>query len=112
MRRLAAVVLIAALFASAAAAAKDVDLPDKPRPMRVVPSPPKAPRPAPEPPALPILPPARIAASADQCSLTCAQTYYFCLSGEETGPCGPEWGQCRAQCSPSATPSWRWRGAR
>jgi hypothetical protein len=112
MRRLAAAVLITVCVASSAEAAKDVDLPDKPRPMRVVQSPPKPPRAAPEPPALPVLPPARIAASAGQCSLTCAQTYYFCLSGEETGPCGPEWGQCRARCSPSATPDWRWERAR
>lgn len=37
--------------------------------------------------------------TADQCRATCAQDYYFCLSGNEPQDCSPRWAQCRAACS-------------
>ncbi|MDX5331379.1 MAG: hypothetical protein LPJ86_08050 [Caulobacteraceae bacterium] len=36
--------------------------------------------------------------SAAQCRLDCAETYYFCLAGEESDECAQSWGQCRLGC--------------
>lgn len=41
----------------------------------------------------------RPAQAADRCRLDCAQTYYFCLAGEEADECAQGWGQCRLGCS-------------
>ena len=38
---------------------------------------------------------------AGQCRLSCAQSYYFCLSTEGAEDCGSNWGQCRARCDVS-----------
>jgi len=38
---------------------------------------------------------------AQQCRLSCAQTYYFCLSESRPEDCSGNWGQCRAACSAS-----------
>lgn len=111
MRRLAALVLIA-LAMPTAAPAKEEGVPEKPRPMQVIqpvqrPTPPALELPAPAPPPSP-----PVRADAGQCTLACAQSYYFCLAGEDPGLCGPDWGQCRAGCGPSARPSWRSRQER
>ena len=42
---------------------------------------------------------------AQQCRLTCAQTYYFCLSGGEADDCSTGWSQCRAGCNTDPLPS-------
>lgn len=36
---------------------------------------------------------------AQQCRLSCAQTYYFCLSSSQADDCPTSWSQCRAGCS-------------
>src|SRR4051794_35912796 len=69
---------------------------------------------APPQPAAPILPPAAaidprapilpavsppVGGQAQQCRLSCAQTYYFCLSESRPEDCSGNWGQCRAGCS-------------
>lgn len=42
-------------------------------------------------------------AGADQCRLSCARSYYFCLSGDTPEQCPQAWGQCRAACAPDAS---------
>ena len=39
-----------------------------------------------------------VAGVAGQCRLSCAQSYYFCLSGDGGDDCPATWGQCRAAC--------------
>ena len=39
-----------------------------------------------------------VAGEAGQCRLSCAQSYYFCLSGDGGDDCPATWGQCRAAC--------------
>ena len=39
-----------------------------------------------------------VAGLAGQCRLSCAQSYYFCLSGDGGDDCPATWGQCRAAC--------------
>ena len=39
-----------------------------------------------------------VAGPAGQCRLSCAQSYYFCLSGDGGDDCPATWGQCRAAC--------------
>ena len=39
-----------------------------------------------------------VAGQAGQCRLSCAQSYYFCLSGDGGDDCPATWGQCRAAC--------------
>jgi hypothetical protein len=34
-----------------------------------------------------------------QCRLTCAHSYYFCLSGEDAPSCPGSWTSCLADCS-------------
>ncbi len=57
--------------------------------------------PSPLPPMLaPLARPAYVDGGA--CRLSCARSYYFCLSGESVDECPAAWGQCRARCdSPS-----------
>lgn len=45
-----------------------------------------------------ILPDTPVAGEAGQCRLSCAQSYYFCLSGDGGDDCPATWGQCRAAC--------------
>ncbi len=33
-----------------------------------------------------------------QCRLSCAQTYYFCLAGDSPDGCSANWSQCRSGC--------------
>jgi hypothetical protein len=33
-----------------------------------------------------------------RCRLTCASSYYFCLSSDAPEDCSPAWSQCRAGC--------------
>jgi len=59
--------------------------------------------PAPLPPMLaPLARPASVDGGA--CRLTCARSYYFCLSGESVGECPAAWGQCRARCDAHGPP--------
>lgn len=52
------------------------------------------------PPLLAPLAPAR--PDASRCRLSCASSYYFCLSSDSPDECPSSWGQCRAACdSPS-----------
>ena len=44
-----------------------------------------------------------VGGQAQQCRLSCAQTYYFCLSEGRPEDCSGNWGQCRAACSASAS---------
>ncbi len=44
------------------------------------------------------LPDTPVAGAAGQCRLSCAQSYYFCLSGDGGDDCPATWGQCRAAC--------------
>lgn len=44
------------------------------------------------------LPDSPVAGEAGQCRLSCAQSYYFCLSGDGGDDCPATWGQCRAGC--------------
>lgn len=39
-----------------------------------------------------------VAGEPGQCRLSCAQSYYFCLSGDGGDDCPATWGQCRAAC--------------
>ena len=47
------------------------------------------------------LPPAssRVGGAAQQCRMACAQTYYFCLAGNQSDDCPTTWSQCRSGCS-------------
>ena len=43
-----------------------------------------------------------VGADASRCRLSCASSYYFCLSTDAPEDCSGGWGQCRARCdSPS-----------
>ena len=42
---------------------------------------------------------------AQQCRMSCAQTYYFCLAGNQGDDCPTSWGQCRAACNAEPLPS-------
>ena len=33
-----------------------------------------------------------------ECRIGCAQAYYFCRVGDQTGDCAPTWSQCVAAC--------------
>lgn len=44
------------------------------------------------------LPGTPVTGAAGQCRLSCAQSYYFCLSGDGGDDCPATWGQCRAAC--------------
>jgi hypothetical protein len=113
MRRLAALFLIAALAPSTAIAQNhDQGVTVKPRPMHVVQSAPRQVSPLPwaveaAPPPLLAPAPLRPAGDSRQCGMSCAQTYYFCLSRGEDPDCGSNWSICRASCSPSAAADWR-----
>ena len=41
---------------------------------------------------------APVGGAPQQCRLSCAQTYYFCLSSEDGESCSANWGQCRSAC--------------
>ena len=41
----------------------------------------------------------RLGGVAQQCRMSCAQTYYFCLAGNQIDDCPASWSQCRAGCS-------------
>jgi hypothetical protein len=41
---------------------------------------------------------APVGGAPQQCRLSCAQTYYFCLAGEDGESCSANWGQCRSAC--------------
>jgi hypothetical protein len=41
---------------------------------------------------------APVGGAPQQCRLSCAQTYYFCLSGDDGESCSANWGQCRSGC--------------
>lgn len=45
-----------------------------------------------------LLPDTPVAGAAGRCRLSCAQSYYFCLSGDGGDDCPATWGQCRAAC--------------
>jgi hypothetical protein len=113
MRRLAVLALFVLTPPNLAVAKEEAASTVKPRPMKVIQAPPpKAIAPAlaaaeTNMPALMRAPPPQ--ADSNQCSMSCAQTYYFCLSGDDPGDCGNGWSQCRSTCSPSAVPSWRWQ---
>jgi hypothetical protein len=54
----------------------------------------------------PPLPFAPQASDPAQCRIGCAQSYYFCLAGDDAESCAPAWGQCRAACTaPQLGPS-------
>jgi hypothetical protein len=56
-----------------------------------------------------ITPPAPSVAPADpsDCRMSCAQTYYFCRSGDHPDDCAGTWGQCVATCnSPNLAPGY------
>jgi hypothetical protein len=59
-------------------------------------------------PRLPISSPVASAATgAGACRLTCAHSYYFCLSGADASYCPQAWTQCLTGCvhpAPAATP--------
>jgi hypothetical protein len=40
--------------------------------------------------------------SPDDCRLSCAQTYYFCLAGEDAPRCPTTWGMCVDSCTDTA----------
>jgi hypothetical protein len=40
-----------------------------------------------------------------QCRAACAQPYYFCLAGEEEGPCPDEWRRCVTACDQPSEPN-------
>ncbi|WP_374573466.1 hypothetical protein [Phenylobacterium sp.] len=108
MRR--AVLILGLSFALVAPAGAQ-ETPNKaPRKLQVVPAEPRkaAPPPADEtPPVVLLAPPAPQAPALDagQCRLTCAQSYYFCLSSDTPDDCPGAWSQCRAACdAPSAAP--------
>lgn len=42
--------------------------------------------------------PQPVAGAAGQCRLSCARSYYFCLSADGGDDCAPSWSQCRARC--------------
>ena len=55
--------------------------------------------------AAPALPAPSPPADAGECRMGCAQGYYFCRAGEQTGDCGSSWSQCVATCnSPDLEP--------
>lgn len=41
---------------------------------------------------------APVGGAPQQCRQSCAQTYYFCLSGGDGDYCSANWGQCRSAC--------------
>ena len=41
---------------------------------------------------------APVGGAPQQCRLSCAQTYYFCLSSGDGDYCSANWGQCRSAC--------------
>ena len=41
---------------------------------------------------------APVGGAPQQCRLSCAQTYYFCMAGEDGESCSANWGQCRSGC--------------
>lgn len=41
---------------------------------------------------------APVGGAPQQCRLSCAQTYYFCLAGDSPDGCSANWGQCRSSC--------------
>lgn len=41
---------------------------------------------------------APVGGAPQQCRLSCAQTYYFCMAGEDGESCSANWGQCRSAC--------------
>jgi hypothetical protein len=45
------------------------------------------------------------ASEPGQCRMACAQSYYFCLAGDDAETCAPSWGQCLSSCTgPPLTP--------
>ena len=50
---------------------------------------------------------APVGGAPQQCRLSCAQTYYFCLAGDYPDQCSASWGQCRSGCdAPTLTTSY------
>jgi hypothetical protein len=41
---------------------------------------------------------APVGGAPQQCRLSCAQTYYFCLAGDAPEGCSANWSQCRSSC--------------
>jgi hypothetical protein len=41
---------------------------------------------------------APVGGAPQQCRLSCAQTYYFCLAGDSPDGCSANWSQCRSAC--------------
>jgi hypothetical protein len=44
------------------------------------------------------IPMASMATDPDQCRVSCAHDYYFCLSAPESTDCSATWSQCRSIC--------------
>jgi len=68
--------------------------------------------PAPAPPAVSLatpapMPPPDLAPEAGRCRLTCAQSYYFCLTSDTPDDCPGVWSQCRAACDAPIPPAGR-----
>lgn len=40
-----------------------------------------------------------VGGTAQQCRMSCARTYYFCLAGNQGDDCATSWSQCRAGCN-------------
>jgi len=108
--RLALVIAILSLLGGGDAWAQS-----KPRP-RTVPAAPaqRTPPQTPPGPALPdlkavFMPPpvasSPVGGGPQQCRLSCAQSYYFCLSSDHPDDCPGAWGQCRAGCDAPALPT-------
>ena len=48
---------------------------------------------------------APVGGAPQQCRLSCAQTYYFCLAGDYPDQCSASWGQCRSGCDAPTLPT-------
>jgi len=48
---------------------------------------------------------APVGGAPQQCRQTCAQTYYFCLAGDQQDECSASWGQCRSACDAPTLPT-------
>lgn len=74
-----------------------------PRALGETPADPQAPAPSPLPALLAPLATEPTKPDAARCRLTCAQTYYFCLSADAADvSCADGWGQCRTGCDKPA----------
>ena len=48
---------------------------------------------------------APVGGAPQQCRLSCAQTYYFCLASDHSQECSASWGQCRSGCDTQTLPT-------